>query len=206
MLLGLNSLMQAVRIPSSRHNTSRKLIYNQNFAVLNHIVLVSEHQIVGPQGKDNIVLNLQILWIRQILDMEEILYLLHTVLCQVHHLVLFIYNKVPCLRDVLAHNGIQLGELAGGLSSHQLPGQHIADLIQLSGFAALAGYNKRSPGLVDQYGVHLIDNGKIQFPQHHLLFVYSHVIPKIIKSQFIVGHIGDIAGISLFPLLRSHGV
>ena len=84
--------------------------------------------------------------------------------------------------------------------------QDITHLIQLGGLTALSGYDQRSTRLVNQYRVHLVDNGIIQIPQHHLLFVDRHIITKIVKTQLIVRHIGDITVISLFPLLRGHGI
>ena len=77
MLLRLDGLVQSVRIAAARHNTSRKLVDNENFVVLYHIVLVAEHQIVGPQSHDHVVLDLQVLRICQVLDIEILLYLLN---------------------------------------------------------------------------------------------------------------------------------
>ena len=58
MLLSLNGLVKAVGITASRHDTPCEFIDNQNLVVLYHIILVPEHQIIGPERKDDIVLNL----------------------------------------------------------------------------------------------------------------------------------------------------
>ena len=80
MFFRLNRLVQTIRIPPSGHNTPRKLIDNQNFIILHHIVLIAVHQVICPQSQDNIVLNLQILRVGKIFNMEEILHLLYTLL------------------------------------------------------------------------------------------------------------------------------
>ena len=61
MLLRLNGLMQTVGIPSARHDTSGKLINDQYFVILYHIILVTEHQIVGTKSQNDVVLDLQVL-------------------------------------------------------------------------------------------------------------------------------------------------
>ena len=206
MLLGLDGLVQAVGIPASRHDTSRKFIYDQHLVVLHHIILITEHQIMGPQRQDNIMLNLQVLRIRQVLDVEEILHLLHALLGQVHHLILLIDNEVAGLHDFLAHDGVHLGHLAAGLAFFQLFCQNITDLIQLCGLSALSGNNQRGTGLVDQHRVHLVNDGIVQVSLHQLLFINHHVISQIVETILIVGHIGDITGILLSSLIVFHGV
>ena len=59
MLLRFNSLMESVRIASSRHDTSGKFVNDDHLSFRgHHIILVAEHQIVRPQRKDDVVLNL----------------------------------------------------------------------------------------------------------------------------------------------------
>ena len=70
--------MQTVGITASRHNTSGKFIYDQHFIVFYHIILVAEHQIVRTKCENNTMLDLKVLRIRQVLNMEETLYLFNT--------------------------------------------------------------------------------------------------------------------------------
>ena len=198
--------MQSVGIPASRHDTPCKLVYDKDFVVFYHIVFIPKHQVVGPQGQDDVVLYLQVLRVRQVLYMEEILHLLDSGLRQVDHLVLFIDHVVPGLGDILAHDGVHLGKFPGSLPPLQLSGQNIADLVQLGGLAALTGDNEGCPGLVDENRIHLVDDGVIQVPQNHLFLIDGHIVAEVVKPQFIVGHIGDIAGIGLLPLLGGHSV
>ena len=50
MLFCFDRLMQTVRITSARHNTSGKLIDDQDLIILDHIILITEHQVMRTQG------------------------------------------------------------------------------------------------------------------------------------------------------------
>ena len=138
--------------------------------------------------------------------MEELLHLLHTVLGQVDRLFLFIDNVISGLFDLLSHDGIHLGKFAAGLAPLQLSCQDIAGFIELCRLAALSGNDQRRPCLVDQNRVHLVDDRVMEPPLHQLLLVDDHIVAEIIKSQFIVGHIGDITVILLTALVIVHAV
>ena len=205
-LLGLDGLVQAVGITPPGHDTTGKLIHNQHLVVLNHIVLVTEHQVVGPQSQNDIVLDLQILRVGIVVDMEELLHLRHAGGSQVDHFILFIYDEITCLLLDNAHQGIHLGQLLHIVAPLHLPGQHVAHFIQGRGLTALARDNQRCAGFIDQHRVHFIDDREMEPPQHQLLFVDHHIVTQIVKSQFIVGHIGNITAICFLPLLRRHAV
>ena len=111
VLLGLDGLMETVAVTSAGHDTARKLIYDQDLVVLHHIVLVPEHQVVGSQSQDDIVLDLQVLGIRQVLDSEIPLHLCRALQSQGHDLVLFVDDEVPGLLPLNAHDGVHLGEV-----------------------------------------------------------------------------------------------
>ena len=138
--------------------------------------------------------------------MEEFLHLLHAVLCQVDCLFLLIYNEISCLLDILSHDGIHLGELSARLASLKLAGQDITRLVKLRGLPALPGNDKRCSCLVNQHGVNLVNDGKMKPSLYELLLVYDHVVTEIVKSQFVVRHIGDIAVIRGAALLVVHTV
>ena len=206
MLFGLYRLMKSVRIAAARHDTPGKLIDDQHFVILNYIVLVFEHQIMGSEGKNDIMLDLQVLRICQVLNMEELLNLYHAVFRQVDILLFLIDDKVSSLLDVFSHDGIHLAEFPAGFAAFQLAGQDVACLVKFGGFSALARYDQRSSGLIDQYGVDLINDGKFQASLYQLLFVDDHIVSQIIEAQLIVGDICDVAVISRTALVVVHAV
>ena len=138
MLLCLDCLMESVGITAAGHNTACKFIYDQDLVILYNIILIPEHQVVGTQSQDNVMLNLQVLRICQVFNMEVLLHLLDALFCQVDHFILFIHNEIAGLLNLFAHDGVNLGEFLGHSAPLQLAGQYIAHLIELSGFAALA--------------------------------------------------------------------
>ena len=80
MLLCLNCLMQTIGVASAWHDTSCKLIDNKNLIVLYNVILITEHHIVCFECHDHIMLNFKILRICKVINMEELLYLLNTLL------------------------------------------------------------------------------------------------------------------------------
>ena len=130
MLLGFNRLVQPIRITASWHNTPGKLVYNQHLIILNHIILITEHQIVRTQRQDNIMLDFQVFCICKVLNPEKFLHLLNPIQCQVHYLVLLIYNKIPCFFHFHAHNCVHLRQLLAFLPAYKLLRQNIACFVQ----------------------------------------------------------------------------
>ena len=149
MFLGLNSLMQTIRVTPPRHDTSGKLIYNEYLIVLHYVILIAEHKVMSPQCQNNIVLDLQILGICQVLNVEKLLHFLDTLLSQVDNLILFIDNKITGLYNFFAHDCGHLGHLSAGLTSLQLTSQNVTDFVKLRGFATLTRDDQRSSGLIN---------------------------------------------------------
>ncbi len=129
VLLRLNGLMQAVRIPSSRHHASGELVDDHNLIVLDDVIMIARHQVVGTQCQDDAMLDLQVLRIRQVLQMEELLRLLNAGGREIDDLILLIDNEVAGLLLLNAHNGIDLGEILHVLAPCHLLGKDVAGLV-----------------------------------------------------------------------------
>ena len=110
--LCLNCLMQTVRITSARHNTTCKFINDQNLAVLDHIVLITEHQIIGTKRQCHNMLDLKIFGVCKVVQMEVILYLLDTLFCQDNMLLFLVDNEITGLFYFIAHHDCHLVNLA----------------------------------------------------------------------------------------------
>ncbi len=135
MLLGLNSLMETVTVAAARHDTSCELIYYKDLFVLDHVVLILEHKVIGTQRKDDTMLDLQVLRIGQVVKVEELLYLGDTLLRKVNYLFLFIHYEIAGLDDIFIHDGIHLGKFAAGLTPDELLGNYITELVELGALA-----------------------------------------------------------------------
>ena len=206
MLLRFDCLMQSVRVTASRHDTSGELINDHDLVVLYNIVLIAEHQIVGAQRQDNIVLNLKILRIRKIINLKELLDPLYTFLREADHFILLVDDKVSRLLLLNSHDGVHLGILRHILTALHLACQNIARFIKPCGLAALTGNDERCSRLVDQYGVHLVDDSIVKSALYELLLINDHVISQIIEAELVVRHISNIAAISLAALVVRHGI
>ena len=193
MLFCFNGLMQAVRIPPSRHDTSSELIYDQDLIILYYVILIPEHKVIGTKSQIHIVLDLQVFCICQVFDLEEFLYLFHALLRQGHYFIFFIDDEITCLRDLFSHKSCHLGHFAAGFPALQLASDNICHFIQLGGFATLSRNNKRGPGFINKNRVHLVNNGIVKIPLYQLFLVDHHVITQVIKAQFIIGYVGNIA-------------
>ena len=65
-----------------------------------------------------------------------------------------------------------------------------------------AGNNQRRTGIVDQYGIDLVDNCKIVLTLYQILRIDSHIITQIIETEFVVRTESNIGHISLPTLGR----
>ena len=75
---------------------------------------------------------------------------------------------------------------------HQLRDYPIDLLVNLRCILHTAGYDQGRSRLIDQDGVHLVDNGIVQQPLDLLFQAKGNVVTKIIESKLIVGAVGDI--------------
>ena len=59
-------------------------------------------------------------------------------------------------------------------------------------------------GLINEDAVHLVDNGKIEIPLYKVFLVKLHVVPEVIKPEFVVCAIGNVTIIGLFSISIIH--
>ena len=77
-------------------------------------------------------------------------------------------------------------------------------LIQLARLLALARNDEGRTRFIDEDGVDLVDDGKVQLALNHELQVVFEVVAQVVKSELIVGAVGDIALICGTLLLVVH--
>jgi len=70
----------------------------------------------------------------------------------------------------------------------------------------LAGYDERSPGLVDENGVHFVDDRVMQRPLHEMFLIELHVVAQVIEAELVVGPVGDVGPVGLLTLLVGQAV
>ena len=57
----------------------------------------------------------------------------------------------------------------------------------------MSGNDKRCSRFINQYGIDLIDDGIMQTALYQLVLADYHIVTQVIKSQFIIGNIGNVA-------------
>ncbi len=96
LFLSLDSLMKSVGISSSVEHTTRKLVYNQNFAVGGNDILLSVvEQLVSLQCLLNVVVKLCIFYIAEVFNTEKAFCLFRAVFGNGYRLILSVDNVVP---------------------------------------------------------------------------------------------------------------
>ena len=131
VLLSLDCLVKTVGIAAARHNAAREVVDDQDLVILDDVILVSVHEVVGAKGQIHGVLDLQVLRVGQVLDVEELLDLMHARLGQRDDLILFVDDEIARLGDLFAHDRGHLGHLAGSFAPLELARQDVADLVDL---------------------------------------------------------------------------
>ena len=202
VLLGLDGLMQTLVVPAADHQTTGELVHDDDLTILDYIVDIPLHYAVGLDSLIDVVGKGHVLGGGKVLHLKIGLGLFDAGGGQGTGLVLFV------------HNVITIGLLIGGdlifqLHHHALvQGAHKAVhlRVQAGGVLAAAGDDQGGAGLIDQDGVHLIDDGKGVAALHHVGLVGHHVVAQVVKAELVVGAVGDIgivggpAGIAVHAL------
>jgi hypothetical protein len=90
-----------------------------------------------------------------------------------------------------------------GLPAHQL--RHLAIELPVPGVVVVpdrAGDDQRRPRLVDEDGVHLVDDGVGVLTLDPLLQRKHHVVAQVVEAELVVGPVGDVRLVRRAPLGR----
>jgi hypothetical protein len=68
----------------------------------------------------------------------------------------------------------------------------------------LAGDDQRRAGLVDQDGVHLVDDGVVEAALHALAQLIHHVVAQVVEAELVVGAVGDVRRVGRLLLVVGH--
>ena len=229
MLLGLNRLMQTVRVTASEHQTAGELVDDNNLVIADDIVDILLHDAVCADRLIDMMRQRRVFRIGQIVDMEVLLRLLLSVRAEHRSICLFVddivrtqlrENLLILLRDRTVLGRIllvllQLLENALALRLDVDLGVRFLDAvalqagykgiclrIQIGGLVALSGNNQRGARLIDQDGVHLVDNRKCMSALYLILLIDRHVVAQIVKAELIVRTVGDIRLVHRLAILR----
>ena len=233
MLLRLNRLMQTLVVASAEHQTAGIFIDNDNLAVTDDIVNVQLHDAVRTQRLIDVMRQRRVFRIRQIFHAKVLLRLFLTHRRQHSGLCLFI-NDIVCAQlfenlTILVRHWLclfriflaflffqtqafalcfQIQLVIGLLDAVALEtiDKALCALIHIGRLISLTGDNQRCARLINQDGVHLIDDGEEMSALYHAIFVNRHVITQIVKTKFVVCTIGNVRIVHRLALIRRNGM
>mmetsp|Transcript_66563 Transcript_66563/g.156703 ORF Transcript_66563/g.156703 Transcript_66563/m.156703 type:complete len:401 (+) Transcript_66563:604-1806(+) len=188
ILLSLDGLVESVTPSPALHNSARELVHDHDFTALHDVGLVFDVQLfriqrVCDKGKPGI------LWIEEVIFAKQFLGRLHASLDE---------DTLPLL---LVHCVVHL--FSQGL------GNLVGHLILRWRVLRDARDDQRGSGLVNEDGVHLIHDGKIErggLPQAQVSRRGRHLIAKVVEAELTVGDVRDVATVGFLLLVCGHTI
>ena len=173
-LLRLHRLVQTVVVASADEHASRELVHNQNLAVGHDVVAVALHDEVRLQRALDVAVLVGVLGVGDVEHPEISLR----------------------LRDAVVgeHDGLFL-LVDGVILGRERADKRVGGLVELVGLVAPARDDERRARLVDEDGVHLVDDGEVEPALHLEALALHHVVAQKIEAELVVGAVGDVAGI-----------
>ena len=204
--LGLDRLMQAFAPAPPAHQASGEFVHDHDFILLHHVVLVAVVQVFGPQRCIQVVHQRDI---GRVIEggtfrdqphlEQDTLGVLMTLLGQEHLATFFIQGEIARLDDAFASTGVGLTLLLLQLRHSPVDGD-----VQAGVVFGLAADDQRRASLVDQDGVHLVDDGVIETTLHPVCHLVDHVIAQVIKAVFVIGAVSDVGTVGRLFFFARH--
>ena len=186
LLFGLQRLVQAIRVAPPFHHPAGELVDDDDLVVLDDVVRVALEQLVGAQCLVDVVHQ------AHVVDVVERARVEHAGLAQ----------------QLLDPLGAGLGQRDGALLLVLLEvllvqprDQRVGLDVKLGGILRRPRDDQRRAGLVDQDRVHLVDDRVVELALDHLLQARLHVVAQVVEAEFVVGAVGDVAGIGRAALV-----
>ena len=191
MLLGFQRLVKAFRIAAARHHAAGELVDDDDLVVADDVVLVLLEQAVRLQRVVDVVDH------GDVFDVVERLAL-----------------QMACHpQQVLQLFGAVLGKGRGALlfvdlvvGRVELQDEGVDRVVHFRAVLERTGNDQRRARLVDQDRVHFVDDGIVVAALDHLGALVLHVVAQIVEAEFVVGGVGDVAGIGRAALIIGQAV
>ena len=185
VLLGFQRLVQAFRIAAALHHAAGEFVDDDDFVVADDVVLVAIEQRVGAQRLVDVMHDRDVLDVVERFTLElagvaqQRLDLLHAGFGQRHRALLLV--------DVVI-GLVELGQ------------EGVDGVVEFRTVVERAGNDQRRARLVDQDRVDFVDDGVEVAALDHVLEPVLHVVAQIVEAVFVVGAVGDVAGVGVLAL------
>ena len=185
MFLCFNRLVQSVRIPATIHQASCEFIHDDDLAVLDDVILITEEDKMSFQCLVERIKKDRIIQGKQALDFEELFDFLDARFRPNKELfILLVAGEINTLLEIL----------------HGFEHLHIHEGVVF----CRGGDNQRGSRLINQNGVHFIDDAEIQPLLSLDVVLPYHVVAQVIEAELIVRAIHDVCLITeeAFPFSK----
>ena len=172
-LLGLNGLVQTIGPATALEDATGELVDDLDGAVTHEVLLVTNLELLSLEGVLELVDIVGGDGVVEVGHAEQTLDLGDTGLGR-HHGALFEVDFVVLVAHQRAGNG---GEL----------------VVELGRVRGRTRNDERRTGLINQDGVDFVDDGVVVAALDHLVTGTGHVVSQVVKAQFGVGAVGDVA-------------
>ena len=196
---GFDGLMVTFTPATTRHGTAGVFVNDDDLVTLHDVLhILLEHDVRTHRGVDvveqhQITGGIQAVTLGQHAHFSQDAFdALHAGFGELDRPLLFV-------KDVVAFAGLVFDHF----SASQLPGNGVHRLVHLAGIFGGARNHQRRPGFVDQDRIHLVHDGKAKAALNPLLYIQRHVVAQIVKTKFVVGTVGDVAGVGGFLFFRA---
>jgi hypothetical protein len=183
--LGLERLVQALRIAPTRHHAAGEFVDDDDLAVLHDVVGVAAEQLVGAQR------------LRDVMDQRDVVEVVEML---APHQVGLAQHLLDVLGALLGQRDLLVLFVLLEILGHELGDERVHADVELRRVVHRAGDDQRRARLVDQDAVDLVDDRVVEVALDHLVEPELHVVAQIVEAELVVGAVGDVAGIGLAPL------
>ncbi len=180
--LGLQGLVKTFRVAAPLHHPAGELVDDHHLVFLDDVVSVAAEQDMRPKR------------LVGVMNQRHVGQVVEAALGQKSRLPKQLFHAL--------HAGFGVGSGAALLVLFvmllgKLGDQRVDARVKLGRILGRTGDDERRPRLVDQDGVHLVDDGVMEGALDHFLQPELHVVAEVVESEFVVGAVGDVARIGL---------
>ena len=184
--LRLDCLVQALGVAPALHDAAGELVDDLDLAVDDHVLLVAMEHVLRLERLLQVVDQLTGRIGVDVIDLERGLDLAQTGLG----------GGDGVLR--LVHLVVDVGDKTADGAREVL--------VRASGLRSRAGDDERGPGLVDEDGVDLVDDGIVVAALHAQLRASHHVVAQVVEAELRVGSVGDVRLVCRHLEVDAHAV
>ena len=184
-LLGLDRLVQTLRVPPALQHAPGELVDDLHLAVDDHVLDVALVELLGAQRVLHVMHERRVHVLVQVLDAEHLL----------------------DLRDArLRHGDLELGLLDLVVLVTLQPRRDPSErLVPLGAVRHHAADDQRGPGFVDEDRVDLVHDRELVPVLHAVLDPHRHVVAQVVEPELVVRAVRDRRAVRGPPLGRRHG-